>query len=130
MDIRLLNDERYIAHSFCQFNNGGCSHICLSSPLRFHRSCACPIGYTLEVGYISTTLLKLSLRGITFSFQPNNKKKCVIFPTKFILMAHSTKIHMLSFDTPYFKDTILPIKNLNSVNLIGMDNIKGEFCID
>ncbi|XP_050531521.1 low-density lipoprotein receptor-related protein 4-like isoform X2 [Daktulosphaira vitifoliae] len=104
-DIQIFNDRQYIAHSFCHFNNGGCSHICLSSPLRNRRSCACPIGYTLE---------------------PQNKKKCVIFPSKFILMAHSSKIHMLSFDTPYFKDTILPIKNLKSVSLIGMDNIKGD----
>ncbi|XP_030743400.1 low-density lipoprotein receptor-related protein 5 [Echinops telfairi] len=49
MDIQVLSSERQPHyHTPCEEDNGGCSHLCLLSPLEPFYTCACPTGVQLQ----------------------------------------------------------------------------------
>ncbi|KAL4622812.1 serine/threonine-protein phosphatase 6 regulatory subunit 3 isoform X2 [Arapaima gigas] len=49
MDIQVLGQERQPEiHTPCAEGNGGCSHLCLLSPVEPFYSCACPTGVRLQ----------------------------------------------------------------------------------
>ncbi|XP_023246171.1 low-density lipoprotein receptor-related protein 4 isoform X3 [Copidosoma floridanum] len=95
MDVRVLyKDSDPPSKSHCYPSNRGCSHLCLPAPEPKHYTCSCPTGLVIKA----------------------DKKTCPKTPTKFILMSHRYDIRVLSLDTHYAVDTVLPVSHMRNVS--------------
>ncbi|XP_028028555.1 low-density lipoprotein receptor-related protein 4-like [Bombyx mandarina] len=99
MDIRAIQSERVLENA-CGTDNGGCSHLCLRSPLGF--TCACPTGMPFEK---STT--------------DQTPKKCKSHPEEFLIFATRGSITYISLESPEQWDVTLPVKEVK--NTIAVD---------
>ncbi|XP_066603816.1 low-density lipoprotein receptor-related protein 4 [Prorops nasuta] len=99
MDIRVFHRPRKNIENPCERNNGGCSHLCLLKPYPQRYVCACPTGLALQ----------------------HDGKTCPNVPTKFLIIAHSVDIRIVSFDDNYTTDTVLPVGQLKNVTGVDVD---------
>ncbi|OXU25251.1 hypothetical protein TSAR_015309 [Trichomalopsis sarcophagae] len=104
MDVRVFHRNRQMVENPCSRNNGNCSHLCLLAPAPKRYRCACPTGLILN---------------------PDGKT-CPGMPDKFLLMSHRIDIRVLSLDTNYTADTVLPIGHMKNVSGADVDMETGQ----
>ncbi|XP_069618965.1 low-density lipoprotein receptor-related protein 6 [Ranitomeya imitator] len=104
MDIHVFSQLRQPnATSPCAGHNGGCSHLCLMSPVKPYYQCACPTG--------------VRLRG--------DGKTCLQGATELLLLARRTDLRRISLDTPDFTDIVLPLDDIRHAIAIDYDPVEG-----
>ncbi|KAH9496257.1 Low-density lipoprotein receptor- protein 6 [Bulinus truncatus] len=92
MDIHaFMRSRQPKGRNMCGLNNGGCSHLCLLSPLPPFFTCACPTGIKL--------------------FADN--KTCAQGPEKMLLLARRSDLRKISLDTPDHTDVVLPLQDVH-----------------
>uniref|UniRef100_A0A8C7KAC0 Low density lipoprotein receptor-related protein 6 n=2 Tax=Oncorhynchus kisutch TaxID=8019 RepID=A0A8C7KAC0_ONCKI len=105
MDIHVYSQKRQpLLSSPCSVNNGGCSQLCLLSPITPHYQCACPTGVQLL----------------------EDSKTCRDGPTQLLLLARRTDLRRISLDTPDFTDIILPTDDIRHAIAIDYDPVDGH----
>uniref|UniRef100_A0A4W6FVJ7 Low density lipoprotein receptor-related protein 5 n=1 Tax=Lates calcarifer TaxID=8187 RepID=A0A4W6FVJ7_LATCA len=104
MDIQVLEPYRqpYI-QTPCSDNNGGCSHLCLLSPVQPFYSCACPTGVQLK---------------------PDGKT-CKPGAEQVLLLARRTDLRRISLDLPDFTDIVLQVDDIRHAIAIDYDPVEG-----
>ncbi|XP_028286130.1 low-density lipoprotein receptor-related protein 5 [Parambassis ranga] len=104
MDIQVLESYRqpYI-QTPCSDNNGGCSHLCLLSPVQPFYSCACPTG------------VQLKQDGTT----------CKPGAEQVLLLARRTDLRRISLDLPDFTDIVLQVNDIRHAIAIDYDPVDG-----
>ncbi|GCB65603.1 hypothetical protein scyTo_0011895 [Scyliorhinus torazame] len=104
MDIHVFNQQRQPnATNPCGSNNGGCSHLCLMSPIKPFFQCACPTGVQLlEDGAM-----------------------CKDGASELLLLARRTDLRRISLDTPDFTDVILQLDDIRHAIAIDYDPVEG-----
>ncbi|CAL8375096.1 unnamed protein product [Arctogadus glacialis] len=105
MDIQVLGPQRqpYI-HTPCSDLNGGCSHLCLLSPVEPFHSCACPTGVQLR----------------------QDGKTCKPGAEQVLLLARRTDLRRISLDLPDFTDIVLQVEDIRHAIAIDYDPVDGH----
>lgn len=104
MDIHVFSTKRqHTVNTPCSLNNGGCSHLCLLSPVRPFYRCACPTGVQLL----------------------EDGKTCRDGATEMLLLARRTDLRRISLDMPDFTDIILQVDNIRHAIAIDYDPVEG-----
>uniref|UniRef100_A0A8C4XW01 LDL receptor related protein 6 n=1 Tax=Gopherus evgoodei TaxID=1825980 RepID=A0A8C4XW01_9SAUR len=104
MDIHVFSQRRQPnATNPCGSNNGGCSHLCLMSPIKPSYQCACPTGVKLL----------------------ENGKTCKDGATELLLLARRTDLRRISLDTPDFTDIVLQLEDIRHAIAIDYDPVEG-----
>lgn len=104
MDIHVFSQQRQPnATNPCGIDNGGCSHLCLMSPVKPFYQCACPTGVTLL----------------------ENGKTCKDGATELLLLARRTDLRRISLDTPDFTDIVLQLEDIRHAIAIDYDPVEG-----
>uniref|UniRef100_A0A8D0BMN3 Low-density lipoprotein receptor-related protein n=1 Tax=Salvator merianae TaxID=96440 RepID=A0A8D0BMN3_SALMN len=104
MDIHVFNQQRQPnATNPCGTNNGGCSHLCLMSPVKPSYQCACPTGVKLL----------------------ENQKTCKDGAMELLLLARRTDLRRISLDTPDFTDIVLQLEDIRHAIAIDYDPVEG-----
>uniref|UniRef100_A0A8D3DN13 EGF-like domain-containing protein n=1 Tax=Scophthalmus maximus TaxID=52904 RepID=A0A8D3DN13_SCOMX len=104
MDIHVFSAKRQlVVNTPCSLNNGGCSHLCLLSPLKPFYQCACPTG------------VQLLEDGVT----------CRDGATQMLLLARRTDLRRISLDMPDFTDIILQVDDIRHAIAIDYDPVDG-----
>ncbi|XP_040564168.1 low-density lipoprotein receptor-related protein 6 [Lepeophtheirus salmonis] len=88
MDIKVFEPSRQKVPeipSHCSIDNGGCSHLCLSSPISY--SCSCPTG-----------------------LQMVDESNCAEEFKNVLLMARRDDLRKISLDTPDLTDLVIPLQ--------------------
>lgn len=85
----------------CSVDNGGCSHLCLTTPNG--PVCACPFGMELV---------------------KSNRKTCVQ-PEALVLYTKRSEVHVASLEN-VDNDIIIPLHDLKSVSDIDFDFVNGQ----
>ncbi|XP_059148486.1 low-density lipoprotein receptor-related protein 6-like isoform X2 [Physella acuta] len=88
----------------CGANNGGCSHLCLMSPLPPFFTCACPTGVRLMA----------------------DNRTCAKSAEKILFLARRQDIRKISLDTPDYTDIVLPLNNVKHTIAVDYDTIRGH----
>ncbi|XP_015208455.1 low-density lipoprotein receptor-related protein 6 isoform X1 [Lepisosteus oculatus] len=106
MDIHVFNQKRQpaLANNPCGENNGGCSHLCLMSPVKPFHQCACPTGVQLL----------------------GDGKTCKDGASELLLLARRTDLRRISLDTPDFTDIILNLDDIRHAIAIDYDPVEGH----
>ncbi|KAJ8299116.1 hypothetical protein KUTeg_023176 [Tegillarca granosa] len=107
MDIHVYCGERQSKglHEIpCNLNNGGCSHLCLLSPMSPYFKCACPTGVKMR----------------------DDNKTCADDVEEFLLVSTRRSIRMISLHTPDYSQLILPLKDLVHVIAIDYDPVESR----
>ncbi|KAJ3612345.1 hypothetical protein NHX12_020621 [Muraenolepis orangiensis] len=105
MDIHVFSAGRQpIVPTPCSLMNGGCSHLCLLSPVQPFYQCACPTGVQLL----------------------EDGKTCRDGPTQVLLLARRTDLRRISLDTPDFTDIILQADDIRHAIAIDYDPVDGH----
>ncbi|KAM4553054.1 low-density lipoprotein receptor-related protein 5 isoform 1-T1 [Fundulus diaphanus] len=104
MDIQVLEPYRqpYIKTP-CSNYNGGCSHLCLLSPVQPFYSCACPTGVQLK----------------------SDGKTCKPGAEQVLLLARRTDLRRISLDLPDFTDIVLQVDDIRHAIAIDYDPVEG-----
>ncbi|KAJ8023914.1 Low-density lipoprotein receptor-related protein 4 [Holothuria leucospilota] len=97
MDIKAVSRNTAFPNP-CSDNNGGCSHLCLITPLGF--TCACPTGIVLGP----------------------DQRTCSDVPSNFLLFSSRDYIRRISFDTEDQNDVILPITDFDNIIAVDFDS--------
>uniref|UniRef100_A0A4W3II48 Low-density lipoprotein receptor-related protein n=1 Tax=Callorhinchus milii TaxID=7868 RepID=A0A4W3II48_CALMI len=104
MDIHVFNQQRQPnATNPCGTSNGGCSHLCLMSPIKPFYRCACPTG------------VQLLKDGTT----------CKDGASELLLLARRTDLRRISLDTPDFTDVVLQLDDIRHAIAIDYDPVEG-----
>ncbi|CAH2276476.1 low-density lipo receptor-related 6 isoform X1 [Pelobates cultripes] len=104
MDIHVFSQQRQPnATNPCATQNGGCSHLCLLSPVKPFYQCACPTGVRLL----------------------EDGKTCMQGATELLLLARRTDLRRISLDTPDFTDIVLPLEDIRHAIAIDYDPVEG-----
>ncbi|XP_061438480.1 low-density lipoprotein receptor-related protein 6 isoform X3 [Rhineura floridana] len=104
MDIHVFSQQRQpSAANPCGTNNGGCSHLCLMSPVKPSFQCACPTGVKLL----------------------ENEKTCKDGAMALLLLARRTDLRRISLDTPDFTDIVLQLEDIRHAIAIDFDPVEG-----
>ncbi|XP_051792956.1 low-density lipoprotein receptor-related protein 6 isoform X4 [Acanthochromis polyacanthus] len=105
MDIHVFSTKRQPdpVSSSCSLNNGGCSHLCLLSPVKPFHQCACPTGVQLL----------------------EDGRTCRDGATQMLLLARRTDLRRISLDTPDFTDIILQVDDIRHAIAIDYDPVEG-----
>uniref|UniRef100_A0A672MHT7 Low-density lipoprotein receptor-related protein 6-like n=1 Tax=Sinocyclocheilus grahami TaxID=75366 RepID=A0A672MHT7_SINGR len=101
MDIHVYSQER---QPTCALKNGGCSHLCLLSPVKPYYQCACPTGVQLL----------------------DDNKTCRDGATQLLLLARRTDLRRISLDTPDFTDIVLQTDDIRHAIAIDFDPVEGH----
>lgn len=102
MYIQVYDSQRQPKQAHpCQWNNGGCSHLCLLSPNSAGYSCACPVGIKLI-----------------------DRFNCAQGPQELLLLARRTDICVIYLDSLDYTHKILPLKNINYSIAVDFDPIE------
>ncbi|KAM3859173.1 low-density lipoprotein receptor-related protein 6 isoform 5-T5 [Diretmus argenteus] len=102
MDIHVFSSKRQpTLPSPCSLRNGGCSHLCLLSPVEPFYRCACPTGVQLL----------------------EDSKTCRDGATQMLLLARRTDLRRISLDTPDFTDIILQADDIRHAIAIDYDPV-------
>ncbi|CAB1346314.1 unnamed protein product, partial [Coregonus sp. 'balchen'] len=105
MDIHVYSQKRQpLLSSPCSVENGGCSHLCLLSPIEPYYQCACPTGVQLL----------------------EDNKRCRDGATQLLLLARRTDLRRISLDTPDFTDIILQTDDIRHAIAIDYDPVDGH----
>ncbi|KAK2832496.1 hypothetical protein Q7C36_015958 [Tachysurus vachellii] len=106
MDIHVFSQKRQLmdVSSPCSVKNGGCSHLCLLSPVEPYYQCACPTGVQLL----------------------EDNKTCRDEATKLLLLARRTDLRRISLDTPDFTDIVLHAEDIRHAIAIDYDPVDGH----
>uniref|UniRef100_A0A671SUC2 Low-density lipoprotein receptor-related protein 6-like n=1 Tax=Sinocyclocheilus anshuiensis TaxID=1608454 RepID=A0A671SUC2_9TELE len=88
----------------CTLKNGGCSHLCLLSPVKPYYQCACPTGVQLL----------------------DDNKTCRDGATQLLLLARRTDLRRISLDTPDFTDIVLQTDDIRHAIAIDFDPVEGH----
>ncbi|KAJ8676395.1 hypothetical protein QAD02_012182 [Eretmocerus hayati] len=104
MDVRVFHRDRIPVNNPCSRRNGGCSHLCLLAPAPQMFRCACPTGLLISP----------------------DERNCPDMPFKFLLMSHRVDIRILSLDTNYSADTVLPMGSMKNVSGADVDLETGD----
>ncbi|XP_022648330.1 low-density lipoprotein receptor-related protein 4-like isoform X3 [Varroa destructor] len=96
MDIHYFDLERKETNQ-CSKRNGGCSHLCLSSPRG--TSCQCPTGIEIQ----------------------EDGRTCDALPAALLLFANREYLHTISMDTPDRTDVLLPITDIQDAVALDFD---------
>ncbi|GFR86359.1 low-density lipoprotein receptor-related protein 6 [Elysia marginata] len=89
--------------NMCGDNNGGCSHLCLLSPVSPYFTCACPTGVKLL----------------------SDNKTCANGAEKMLFLARRSDLRQISLDTPDYTDVVIPVKNIKHAIALNYDSITG-----
>ncbi|XP_035257773.1 low-density lipoprotein receptor-related protein 6 [Anguilla anguilla] len=105
MDIHVFSQNRQplAATSPCMLKNGGCSHLCLLSPVKPFYQCACPTGVQLL----------------------DDHRTCREGATQLLLLARRTDLRRISLDTPDFTDIVLKAEDIRHAIAIDYDPVEG-----
>uniref|UniRef100_A0A8C7I8M5 Low density lipoprotein receptor-related protein 5 n=1 Tax=Oncorhynchus kisutch TaxID=8019 RepID=A0A8C7I8M5_ONCKI len=104
MDIQVLGSDRQPdIHTPCSDSNGGCSHLCLLSPMQPFYSCACPTGVKLK----------------------EDGKTCRPGAEQVLLLARRTDLRRISLDLPDFTDIVLQVDDIRHAIAIDYDPVDG-----
>ncbi|KAF7248253.1 Low-density lipoprotein receptor-related protein 6 [Varanus komodoensis] len=104
MDIHVFSQQRQpSATNPCGTDNGGCSHLCLMSPVKPSYQCACPTGVKLL----------------------DNEKTCKDGAIELLLLARRTDLRRISLDTPDFTDIVLQLEDIRHAIAIDYDPVEG-----
>ncbi|RUS74219.1 hypothetical protein EGW08_018025 [Elysia chlorotica] len=90
-------------HNMCGDSNGGCSHLCLLSPVPPYFTCACPTGVRLL----------------------SDNRTCADGAEKMLFLARRTDLRQISLDTPDYTDVVIPIKNIIHAIALDYDSVTG-----
>ncbi|XP_031420163.1 low-density lipoprotein receptor-related protein 5 isoform X2 [Clupea harengus] len=105
MDIQVLSQQRQPNFQTpCSNGNGGCSHLCLLSPLPPFHSCACPTGVKLK----------------------EDGKTCRPGAEEVLLLARRTDLRRISLDLPDFTDIVLQVSDIRHAIAIDYDPVDGH----
>uniref|UniRef100_A0A8C9TDT3 Low density lipoprotein receptor-related protein 5 n=1 Tax=Scleropages formosus TaxID=113540 RepID=A0A8C9TDT3_SCLFO len=105
MDIQVLSQDRQPEiHTPCAESNGGCSHLCLLSPVEPFHSCACPTGVRLQ----------------------DDGKTCHPGAEEVLLLARRTDLRRISLDLPDFTDIVLQVDDIRHAIAIDYDPVDGH----
>uniref|UniRef100_A0A672NM77 Low-density lipoprotein receptor-related protein 6-like n=1 Tax=Sinocyclocheilus grahami TaxID=75366 RepID=A0A672NM77_SINGR len=106
MDIHVYSQKRQPLEvtSPCALKNGGCSHLCLLSPVKPYYQCACPTGVQLL----------------------DDNKTCRNGATQLLLLARRTDLRRISLDTPDFTDIVLQTDDIRHAIAIDFDPVEGH----
>uniref|UniRef100_A0A9J7Z9B3 EGF-like domain-containing protein n=1 Tax=Cyprinus carpio carpio TaxID=630221 RepID=A0A9J7Z9B3_CYPCA len=106
MDIHVYSQERQPLEVTipCALKNGGCSHLCLLSPVKPYYQCACPTGVQLL----------------------DDNKTCRDGATQLLLLARRTDLRRISLDTPDFTDIVLQTDDIRHAIAIDYDPVEGH----
>uniref|UniRef100_A0A8C2PY60 Low density lipoprotein receptor-related protein 6 n=1 Tax=Cyprinus carpio TaxID=7962 RepID=A0A8C2PY60_CYPCA len=106
MDIHVYSQERQPLGVTipCALKNGGCSHLCLLSPVKPYYQCACPTGVQLL----------------------DDNKTCRDGATQLLLLARRTDLRRISLDTPDFTDIVLQTDDIRHAIAIDYDPVEGH----
>uniref|UniRef100_A0A671LXS9 Low-density lipoprotein receptor-related protein 6-like n=1 Tax=Sinocyclocheilus anshuiensis TaxID=1608454 RepID=A0A671LXS9_9TELE len=106
MDIHVYSQKRQPLEvtSPCVLKNGGCSHLCLLSPVKPYYQCACPTGVQLL----------------------DDNKTCRDGATQLLLLARRTDLRRISLDTPDFTDIVLQTDDIRHAIAIDFDPVEGH----
>uniref|UniRef100_A0A8B9LD61 Low density lipoprotein receptor-related protein 6 n=1 Tax=Astyanax mexicanus TaxID=7994 RepID=A0A8B9LD61_ASTMX len=106
MDIHVFSQKRQPidVSTPCSPKNGGCSHLCLLSPVKPFYQCACPTGVELL----------------------EDNKTCRIGATQLLLLARRTDLRRISLDTPDFTDIVLHAEDIRHAIAIDYDPVDGH----
>lgn len=88
----------------CEYNNGGCSHLCLMSSERPFYTCACPTG---------VRLLK-------------DRRSCASEAEEILLLARRADIRRISLDTEDYTDVVLPLRDVKHAIAVDYDPVEGR----
>uniref|UniRef100_A0A673ZAX5 Low density lipoprotein receptor-related protein 5 n=1 Tax=Salmo trutta TaxID=8032 RepID=A0A673ZAX5_SALTR len=104
MDIQVLGPDRQPdIQTPCSVGNGGCSHLCLLSPMQPFYSCACPTGVKLK----------------------EDGKTCRPGAEQVLLLARRTDLRRISLDLPDFTDIVLQVDDIRHAIAIDYDPVDG-----
>uniref|UniRef100_A0A3B3Q1Q7 Low density lipoprotein receptor-related protein 6 n=1 Tax=Paramormyrops kingsleyae TaxID=1676925 RepID=A0A3B3Q1Q7_9TELE len=105
MDLHAYSQKRqpHAPESPCTVGNGGCSHLCLLSPVKPFFQCACPTGVRLL----------------------EDQRTCRPGPTQLLLLARRTDLRRISLDTPDFTDIVLNAEDIRHAIAIDYDPVEG-----
>uniref|UniRef100_A0AAR2L5U8 EGF-like domain-containing protein n=1 Tax=Pygocentrus nattereri TaxID=42514 RepID=A0AAR2L5U8_PYGNA len=101
MDIHVFSQKRQPTG---KPSNGGCSHLCLLSPVKPYYQCACPTGVQLL----------------------EDNKTCRDGATQLLLLARRTDLRRISLDTPDFTDIVLHAEDIRHAIAIDYDPVDGH----
>uniref|UniRef100_A0A4W4GAH4 EGF-like domain-containing protein n=1 Tax=Electrophorus electricus TaxID=8005 RepID=A0A4W4GAH4_ELEEL len=106
MDIHVFSQKRQpsTTPSPCSLKNGGCSHLCLLSPVKPYYQCACPTGVQLL----------------------EDNRTCRNGPTQLLLLARRTDLRRISLDMPDFTDIVLHADDIRHAIAIDYDPVDGH----
>ncbi|XP_051546501.1 low-density lipoprotein receptor-related protein 6-like isoform X1 [Myxocyprinus asiaticus] len=106
MDIHVFSQKRQLMEvmSPCSLKNGGCSHLCLLSPVKPYYQCACPTGVQLL----------------------EDNKSCRDGATQLLLLARRTDLRRISLDMPDFTDIVLQTDDIRHAIAIDFDPVEGH----
>ncbi|XP_068628110.1 low-density lipoprotein receptor-related protein 6 [Battus philenor] len=103
VDVKVFDGSRQAMPSKdcpCNYNNGGCSHLCLLSPTSPGYICTCPTGVKLKEGSNTT---------------------CYNTPQSMLLIAQRSMISKISLDSPDYTPYTVPLKDLKRVITVDFD---------
>ncbi|XP_045116095.1 low-density lipoprotein receptor-related protein 4-like isoform X2 [Portunus trituberculatus] len=104
MEVKVFERSNTTNSSVCDIKNGGCSHLCLLSPSALGRKCACPTGVKLKPDRLT----------------------CYDGPEKALVFARRQDVRLVSLDTPYRVDVILPLQGLQHAVALDIDVVTGD----
>ncbi|TRY82715.1 hypothetical protein DNTS_018776 [Danionella cerebrum] len=104
MDLHVYSGlrQRSESPSPCLLRNGGCSHLCLLSPLEPFYRCACPTGVQLT----------------------SDNRTCRDGPSELLLLARRTDLRRISLDTPDFTDQLLQTEGILHAIAVDFDPLE------
>ncbi|XP_016405833.1 low-density lipoprotein receptor-related protein 6 [Sinocyclocheilus rhinocerous] len=131
MDIHVYSQKRQPLEvtSPCALKNGGCSHLCLLSPVKPYYQCACPTGVQLLVTHYSqrnlckTQDLNRNMIYALVTQSVLNRYHCA---TQLLLLARRTDLRRISLDTPDFTDIVLQTDDIRHAIAIDFDPVEGH----
>ncbi|CAH0560791.1 unnamed protein product [Brassicogethes aeneus] len=102
MDVHVWSKERQPKNTPnpCEKNNGGCSHLCLLSPIEPRYSCSCGIGIKLI-----------------------DKFNCADSPQELLLLARRQDIYLVHLDSPDYTHKVLPLTNVTYAIAVDYDPV-------
>ncbi|BFZ05153.1 hypothetical protein BsWGS_08192 [Bradybaena similaris] len=104
MDIHAFMSSRQPkGRNMCSNKNGGCSHLCLMSPISPYFTCACPTGVQLL----------------------SDNKTCANGAGKLLFLARRQDIRQISLDTPDYTDVIIQLTDIQHAIALDYDSNTG-----
>ncbi|KAJ8299210.1 hypothetical protein KUTeg_023270 [Tegillarca granosa] len=127
MDIRVMSQERQPRDVNitcpCDVNNGGCSHLCLISPIKPFYTCACPTGVNIleDQKTCAEGTFLCDIRVFIKSVDEESPMNQAL--DEFIIFSRKQDLRVISLDTTEGLDINLPIKDHQLIGHIAYDSV-------